>query len=161
MTTFRSKPYTAVYDPASLTCETCEHCGAEKREYAYQVNRSMVQFMEILAAHGKPAMKKELKLPNGPALNGQRAYLWGLIVSDGTTNRGPWRITDRGTRFLAGQENIPQYVIVVTSATKDKGTVTRYAGKMCSATEVRHRVGTDQDFEDTAQEKRGARQRSI
>jgi hypothetical protein len=160
VTTYRNLPYDPIYDPKSLDCTTCKHCGSETREYAYHATKDMVLFLKLLDDHGQPARKKDLgsKLTRGMSSNGTQARLWGLIVSTNPNGRGPWRLTDRGNRFLDGRESIPKCVIVITGSDANKGNVVRYAGDMLSASQITT-PGTDEMFENASDDKRTARRR--
>jgi hypothetical protein len=152
--TFRDLPWFDERQP--LAVSECSHCGAETREYAYNVFAHNVDFMRALQAIGRPAKKKDLrKFLKVAGNDGAWVWRWGLIVSEGASNRGPWRLTKRGVRFLHGVCAIPSRCVVRITGTGSHSPIVRYEGPPIGVSDVER--ADERLYDEKAAEMRAAR----
>ncbi len=120
--TFLDRPHYTLPQPLRKD-GVCPHCGGQDNEAPSHLISVIVVFLLILRQHGRPVFKRELDLRGSVLTNSAIAAYWGLATNqDNGAKRGPWRITERGLRFLDGAEAIPPVVI------KFRSRVVRYEG---------------------------------
>ncbi len=95
--------------------------------------------MRILQDFGRPIKKIEIPKPrisSNAYADGTKVWRWGLIVSEGDGNRGPWRLTKRGRRFLAGKVSVPKYCVVLMIGGNAHSETVRYEGPAIHITDI-------------------------
>lgn len=81
----------------------CPSCGANRRTYIRHLEGYLIDGLRALAAHGGEGHTRDLGLSRSSYGNFARLRLFGLVEKIGG---GRYRITDTGSRFLAGEGEI-------------------------------------------------------
>ncbi len=100
---------------------TCPCCGQFAKVYRRKLNRTMAQALILIYRHARGS-DEWIHIPTllvRSTLLGDAAKLayWGLLEpqvaerDDGSRRVGFYRMTDRGRRFVLGQETIARHVI--------------------------------------------------
>ena len=94
--------------------KVCEHCGARMMEHRHVLSTPLVRALRKIAAFTNAVNLQALNLSRNEWDNFQKLRYWGLVEKarrpDGTRMRGYWYLTNKGRRFLAGQEVVPGVV---------------------------------------------------
>lgn len=104
-----------LFDKPEKSTKICEHCGAKNVEYRFSFNSGLASCLRKIFEAGGVAKNSMIGLTKSQYTNITKMRHWGLIVphvnEESIKKRGWWKLTKRGSDFLAGTITIPRFVV--------------------------------------------------
>ena len=107
--------------------EHCPHCGTKMQTHKHSMSKYLVGALLRVFALGSmnPVRLCKAGLSGNEMSNFQKLKYWGLVDShitqENNHRRGWWRVTEKGRRFLHGEETVPRWVRTFRNKTVESG----------------------------------------
>lgn len=97
--------------------EYCQCCGQKIVTYKHKLNKGLCSCLIKFLNIGGEGKLKDMNLTNNEFGNFQKLAYFGLVRREGTN----WIMTEKGKRFILGEDTAPSEVYTKNNQVVDKG----------------------------------------